>query len=541
VTQARPNSSLKDHTQYRKRLAPPLLRALGDGMVSFDWVGSALPELLWVAVTATRLGGLSRLHPVLDVIDHGAGEGVMVDGHISGFSEVATDRRAAVRAALIEAVPRVLHPTIAGAFAFYSDCPLRWLFEDVATPDLAGGEELLRDVVARAFDSRSDFATELRMMPLARHVKHGRIRVTTESEVPELLGGYPYPDNDDLQAQALSVTRALYQAVVPAMADRSLHWPGEFWSRNFEHFGCETPSRPPEQSANQDAVEQSSDGGGPVSPGEPQLDAKAASDHQDNGVSAVRKRLLIALDELGGWLAEHQHLLPIDPLEPIVSEVRLGLAARQLRLARTVCADPMMWISQTSAHITRPMIETQMILRWLLSQDGLMHERYRQFGLGKQKLLKLHLEDLMERSNEADAAALAPWHAQLDQEVSAEFLEEFIEIDLGGNFSGRSIRTIAEEASLKEAYTMQYQPLSAEPHGEWTALRDYDLVHCANPLHRYHRIGRFHPRPLYLRSEVLDAVLRLLEATLGDLFREHLPEIDEQLAKLETAFNQEEP
>jgi hypothetical protein len=63
------------------------MRALGDGLVSFDWVGSALPELLWVALTATRLGGLARVHPLLDVIDHCAGEGIMVDGHVGGFAE----------------------------------------------------------------------------------------------------------------------------------------------------------------------------------------------------------------------------------------------------------------------------------------------------------------------------------------------------------------------------------------------------------------------------------------------------------------------
>jgi hypothetical protein len=365
--------------------------------------------------------------------------------------------------------------------------------------------------------------------------------VTTDSNIPGLLGGYPYPDDSDRHAEALSVTRAMYgAAVVSGMKDESpLRWPAEFWGRNFEHFECETADQPRRETlGGHDVAEQPADNSQPAPAPEPE--AETGSGQEDNGVVRLCERLLEALDGLGIWLSDHQSLLPIDPLEPIVSEVRLGLAARQLRLARTICADPMMWTSPTSVYVTRPMVETQIVLRWLLGQDAPMHERYRQYGLGKQKLLKLHLEDLMERSSDSDVAALTAWHSRLDQEVSAEFLEEFIEIDLGGNFSGRSVRTIAEEVDLKDTYVMQYQPLSADPHGEWTALRNYDLVHCVNPLHRYHRVGRFQPRPLRLRFETLDATLALLETTLGDLFREHLPEIDKEFARFEQAVNRAE-
>lgn len=47
------------------------------------------------------------------------------------------------------------------------------------------------------------------------------------------------------------------------------------------------------------------------------------------------------------------------------------------------------------------------------------------------------------------------------------------------------------EAGLAELYSLSYQPLSTEAHGEWGSLIAFDLRHCGNPLHRYHRLGTF--------------------------------------------------
>jgi hypothetical protein len=54
---------------------------------------------------------------------------------------------------------------------------------------------------------------------------------------------------------------------------------------------------------------------------------------------------------------------------------------------------------------------------------------------------------------------------------------------------------MAREAGLAELYSLSYQPLSTEAHGEWGSLIAFDLRHCGYPLHRYHRLGTFDTSP----------------------------------------------
>ncbi len=74
-------------------------------------------------------------------------------------------------------------------------------------------------------------------------------------------------------------------------------------------------------------------------------------------------------------------------------------------------------------------------------------------------------------------------------------MEEFRRIDLGGNFAGVDLRTVAINTNLKSLYDLNYQPLPSEAHGDWTTLTRDNLEYCTNPLHGYHRGGRFETRP----------------------------------------------
>ena len=43
--------------------------------------------------------------------------------------------------------------------------------------------------------------------------------------------------------------------------------------------------------------------------------------------------------------------------------------------------------------------------------------------------------------------------------------------------------------------------MSTESHGEWGSLIMFDLDHCGNPVHLYHRLGAFHvDEPSYLHA-----------------------------------------
>src|SRR5204863_302436 len=154
-----------------------------------------------------------------------------------------------------------------------------------------------------------------------------------------------------------------------------------------------------------------------------------------------------AIDELGNELRDRQHRVEIDNYEPTADEVKLGLASRTFRLLRHLAADPDLWTNEMGPHVLRSMIDARIIIAWLLKQnDPELFHKFKDYGLGKRKLFKLQLEELMDReelsSDEGDEAL----HRRLEAEVNQDLMEEFIRIDVGGSFSGKNIRQMAKEA-----------------------------------------------------------------------------------------------
>ena len=182
----------------------------------------------------------------------------------------------------------------------------------------------------------------------------------------------------------------------------------------------------------------------------------------------------------------------LDTHESTADEVKLGLASRQFRLLRHLVADPSLWTNEMAPHLLRSMIDLRIIVAWLIKQnDTELFERFKVWGQGKRKLFKLKLEDVMESEEASFAEDDRAFLDRLREQVNQDTMEEFQAIDLGGSFSGKNIREMAADTDLADLYSLNYQPLSTEAHGEWGSLIDFDLRQCGNPLHKYHRLGRF--------------------------------------------------
>ena len=92
-----------------------------------------------------------------------------------------------------------------------------------------------------------------------------------------------------------------------------------------------------------------------------------------------------------------------------------------------------------------------------------------------------------------------------------------------------SIRDMAEEAALKPVYTLNYQPLSSEAHGEWTSLRTQDLRVCVNPLHRFHRVARFSEGSSITALVLLQMAVALAFETIRDVFAYYSVDVSDAL------------
>jgi hypothetical protein len=532
--QRRQTSGLSDHARHKKTLTPPLMTL--PNLKPTSWPLDGLPDFIWCQAVREETAHLPAANDALDVLDEfvpeppseiGTEEEIAIpadedrfrphpveflDGRISTFPLVPKERRAEARDALRDRAPWGLPDELGHAFALYPDCPAAWLFEDwftqnKADPDI--GTAYLKRLVEPMIDVRGRPSSQLRMIPIARRITHQKMAFIRSDSMLDLLPRYPTGLNEEEQLEVEQWTRATWQAHWVS-SDRSVAdaWAKHFWRRNWQVSACDpqlTEPPPPLDEPDEDAD---------------QTPSEVGRGQREPTIAEIRRAFLNAIDALGDELREHQHQVEMDIYDPTADEVRLGLASRVFRLLRHFASNPDHWTNTLGPHLLRSMIDARIIIAWLLKQDDAeRYQRFKEYGVGKRKLFKLQLEDLMDRDDlgiDDDDEAL---HKRLETEVNEDVLEEFIRIDVGGSFSGKNIRDMAKETELAELYSLSYQPLSTEAHGEWGSLVAFDLRRCGNPLHRYHRLARFDtPREVVVHLGWLRSAYELAEAAISDIF-----------------------
>lgn len=502
----RRSSSLAQHKRQKKVLTPPLLSIgpLSHVFYSRDF----LPDLLWVATMLDEHHAADAVHEPLDVIDDfmqypTKGEKHIVDGRISMFSLVPEAARLDVLSALASKTPWALSERLAHGLLLYPECPAAWLFKDSVGESVSpeAGTSYLKHLVANYYDREDIGSTRLRMFPISRLIKNGKILMSTAVDSFSLWPRYPTDLSDDEQRQVEAGTRAMYNMVgaqIKSPSGETEAWPTHFWRHGWKISVCEFGGPPPASQVDD-------------------VDTAIPREQPKPTVREVCDAFYEVLNELASGLRAAQARAEPDLYEPVADEVRFGLASRLLRLASRVLTTPDLWDPELTPHLLRPIVDGRIVLAWLIHRDDpMLYRRFRDYGLGRRKLFKLHVEDHVDAMETEDEHAA--FLAALEREVNDEIMEEFREIDLGGNFAGVDLRTMAIEANLKSLYDLNYQPLSSEAHGEWTALTRDDLRYCSNPLHGYHRGGRFETRPSSLSLEFLPFALGIVSEALCELF-----------------------
>lgn len=145
---------------------------------------------------------------------------------------------------------------------------------------------------------------------------------------------------------------------------------------------------------------------------------------------------------------------------------------------------------EQGAPLVRSLAEGRILIRWLLRHDDeILYRRFKDYGRGRLKLLKLHLEDYVEQLSEPPES-LTSYIDYLDVLVNQDLWEEWQEIDLSGNFANVDTRKMAAEVGLETDYRFLFAPASSNVHGEWSVIDEYVFDRCQNPLHRGHRVLR---------------------------------------------------
>jgi len=227
---------------------------------------------------------------------------------------------------------------------------------------------------------------------------------------------------------------------------------------------------------------------------------------------------------------------PIDIYKPGPSEVLIGLARRQCKLALALANNLGMWTPELAPLLLRPMVEGYIYLAWILIDPEDRSLKFVEDGLGKEKLVIKHRTEEMKTNN------LNPDEDELLQ-ASKWWIEEhkysfYIDVNLGASWSGLDLREMADQANCGDFYRYTYPMFSSTAHSRWNHIGKFDLTVCADPLHGMHRVpvvlgaDYIDPQYWFLAAKYLDKTFLLIDSSLNidgkiaSAFKEFFPNAD---------------
>ncbi len=229
---------------------------------------------------------------------------------------------------------------------------------------------------------------------------------------------------------------------------------------------------------------------------------------------------------------------PLDLNAVEAFEVVTALLCRQATLVMEMASSPGVWTPHIAPILLRAMADVFISLAWILKDPGPRAQRFVEDGQGAIKLQIAHQKRALEAATDPDDAEelrhlIGIWSDWL----AAQRMEAFVEVNLG-SWSGLNTRKMAEEAGFIDFYNYVYQPFSGVTHSNWAHVSMFNMVHCQNPAHRWHRGAAIAPVPadpnwLYLASKYLSKTLSHFDHVYGfDLPHAAFGLIAAQLSKI---------
>ena len=506
----RRNTPLSKHRQQGKVLNSPFGGL--PNMRAVPWLRDQFPDYLWVCWhladeidrgRSTVVATMNLVNEVLDeVLGDSAADRAVFDGSLTSWESLPPQTREAILDALTDRGVHdlVIPDTFAQALGMYPGAPGSWLAErwrarDGFRVDPEVAERALAPVIVASMSGRDTVGTQTKMLNFRALLIAEKIKFSFEIETVHLLTRWPDELTDDERARVESFVRASFGATSVMVLDeegsRRLAWARTFWRSNWRLYPCRV------------------------------ADEGGDDFDQESMMLKVTEFVNRANDQ---WEAFEAAAIAADPdlYDPDRFEVLTGLTARSLRISSSAIHSPAEWTLEHSSASIRALIETLITVTWLTArEDPVMYSRFKDYGRGRLKLLKLHWEEFADSVDDVPAAVQG--HIDdLDRMVNQDIDEEFQNIDLGGSFSGLDTRKMAIEVGLDREYRLGFAPSSSDAHGEWGHLDRYVLTRCVNPIHRWHRVPRQSIVPAIkpaVMASMLDLTDRVIDRFISTIRR----------------------
>lgn len=478
------------HVRKGRVYKPPL--AAAGALRLDDWFKDDLPDLLWPALVLEEQGNESvkRLIKWQKAVQEGLahhGETALVaeslDGRLTHLSDLA-ERFPDAADFVVDEASRygLLSEDIRRSLGSYPFMPVPWLAgeSERRVPELAE-LELVHDALLGVLQDGHREAL-IKCLRIWSAVQAGTF--SSDAETVRLLKHYP----GDIRTRSAADTvvragwRALKGAVLTKDPDhfgRAIKWARVFWGANSMTSQCTRKSEMEEDEV--DEIEHEGRGAG-----EPASDSQTAEHAAPTPVPADGAHLRrITMDVLISFI-EAIESAPARLYEKERQEVISGLVARAGRDLIAVLSAPDLWCIEHGAHITRMLVETQIYLHWMALQDPSIYREFQEYGAGKAKLYAAISDELPAEARTAGFREAAEELKRLSH--NSEFLDHRT-VDTRDTFaSGKSIRSMAEEAGLLDLYRQAYSLASGVAHSEWWSIETHAMEPCLNVLHGLHLI-----------------------------------------------------
>ncbi len=462
------------HKRYKSKLLNPLH---GLPIETVEWERDLLPEHIWIECLSSAYPEhiwFSLYQRFLDELEKCCPEGVTIYGFITDFGLIPCDKRKEFLINNKQLIYESFYKSIGRIIAFYPESPAHWLLRKEC---LERGERLdpaielqeLSSRVLRLLPGKDSHAGHIRVFPLTRILKQKRLRFRQGMEVAKLLPKYPKDCTDEERYFVQQFARTIMNMeYLRSEHYKSREWPKYFWRHNFDIVPCQSHSLNLGKSTS------------------------LALPKVRSVYKLLEKNANIVIEYLNDVSAKHKW----DLYSPGQDEILMGLFSRLTRLYVLIARSPDLWARDIAGIITRCLVDTAITFAYLVKVGtDKDFENFRSYGEGKEKLLMLHLQDTYpgEKSLEGKSSE------EIANELGSGLTPELIDIELA-NWTTKSARDLAIKADLEEFYRLVYDPTSSDVHGTWTSIKNFNLVRCSQPLHRFHRMPQYYEPPLFVNT-----------------------------------------
>jgi hypothetical protein len=497
-------TSLAQHARVGQRVVPPLA-GLKDKttLITSNWFSDGLPNHLWACghLALDLDAGLRLVSDATSAIRRSLealNDVTLVTGTLTDFESVPEELRALVLQSLQDSghYEEWFPEPWAHAMSLYTSAPGAWLVSPWLEKGVRGDRDLAFAWLSRAIDAghhgQSAAATRAKTVANFGALAAGKL-IGHDIETLNVWKRYPNISEEE-RSWFEPAMRATYNAFEPLAAsaaevdacERRQHWARTFWRANWTLFPCS----PLDVRSTGAAVP------GPAAD-EVRANRDRAIDYLTRRADAVRSKFLSAAGA------------DPDLYDPDRYEVLTGLTGRLVRQSEAAVRVPVLWTREFGSWLLRAAIETKIVTAWLEHKSGDVFASYKDYGRGKLKLVKLHLENFINEHDDVDED-LRTYLEDLTVEVNQDLWEEWQEISIAKTFSGVNARDMAIDVGMKRDYDFVFAPASGVAHGDWVALDRDALTRCANPLHRWHRVVRTEGRS-FVDPDLMDQVLDVVE------------------------------